>query len=111
MHIHVRKAVDFTPSLGTYIDTKLSALAKFIKPFDENDTAEISLEIVRTTKRHRKGDVFLVAADLKLPRRILRAEAYAEDVRTAIDQAKDMLRLEIKKYKTKREESRRAPRK
>ncbi|MGC9599253.1 MAG: ribosome-associated translation inhibitor RaiA [Minisyncoccia bacterium] len=102
MKINIKTNLDLTAPLRTYVDEKLVPLAKFIKKFDETGEAEIWLEISRTTRHHQKGDeVFLVVADLRLPRKILRAEEYADDVRKAIDRTKDTLRLEIEKYKTK----------
>lgn len=110
MKINIKKTTDFTPSLGKYIDDKLGSLGKFVKKFDESGEAEIWLEVSRTTRHHHKGDVFLAAADLRLPHKILRAEEYAEDIRTAIDNARDTLRLEIEKYKTRFTEQRRGKR-
>lgn len=101
MKINITKTTDYTPSLEIYIQEKLASLAKFIKKFDETGEAEIWLEISRTTRHHHKGEVFLAAADLRLPHKILRAEEYAEDARKAIDRARDTLRLEIEKYKTR----------
>lgn len=101
MKINIKAKTDLTPALKAYIEKKLAPLAKFIKRFDEKGDAEIWLEVSRTTRHHRKGDVFVAAADLRLPRKILRAEEYAEDIRIAIDRAKDTLRLEIGKYKTR----------
>ena len=100
MDINIKKSIDFTPALETFIEQKLMPLAKFIQPFDETGDAAIWLEISRTTKHHKKGEVYFAAADLRLPKKILRAEAYAEDIRKAIDEVKDTLRAEIKKYKT-----------
>src|SRR3989338_8370256 len=100
MRINI-KATDMTPSLRTYIDEKFGSLAKFVKHFDETGEAEIWLEVSRTSKHHRHGEVFRVAADLRLPRHILRAEEYAEDVRKAIDQSRKVLHSEIEKYRTK----------
>ncbi len=100
MNINIKKGIDLTPALETYIKKKLLPLVKFVKPFDETGEAAIWLEVSRTTKHHRKGEVYFAAVDLRLPKKIIRAEAYAEDVRKAIDEAKDTLRLEIKKYKT-----------
>lgn len=111
MKINITKASDMTPSLQTYIDDKLGSLAKFVKHFDERGEAEIWLELSRTTEHHRKGEVFKVAADLRLPKKILRAEEYAEDIRVAIDHARNTLHLEIEKYKTKLEKPRREQRK
>ena len=107
MKINIKKTSDLTPSLETYIENKLMPLAKFVKHFDEKGDVEIWLEISRTTNHHKKGNVFKAAADLKLPKKILRGEADAEDIRTAIDQARNMLHMEIEKYKTKIEKNRR----
>ena len=108
MKINIKKTTDLiTPALETYIEEKLAPLAKFVKQFDETGEAAIWLEISRTTRHHRKGEVFLAAADLRLPHQILRAEEYAEDIRTAISQAKATLQMEIDKYKTKFLEHRR----
>ena len=94
--------LEITPPLQVYIEEKLVPLAKFIRKFEDAGEAELWLELSRTTRHHQKGgEVYLVVADLRLPRKILRAEEYAEDVRKAIDQVKDTMRLEIEKYKTK----------
>lgn len=108
MKINIKTNLDLTAPLRTYIDEKLAPLAKFLKKFDETGEAEIWLEVSRTTRHHGKGEeVFLAVADLRLPHKILRAEEYAADIRKAIDQARDTLRLEIEKYKTKFLEKRR----
>lgn len=101
MKITIKKTTDLTPSLETYIEEKLAPLGKFVKKFDDTGEAAIWLEISRTTQHHRKGEVFKAAADLRLPHKILRAEEYADDIRKAIDQAKDTLRQEIDKYRTR----------
>lgn len=92
--------MDLTPSLMDYLEEKLLPLAKFVKHFDETGEAEIWLEISRMSSHHKKGDVFKAAVDLRLPKKILRAEEYEKDIHTAIDKARNTLRLEIAKYKT-----------
>ena len=100
MKIVIKKNLDITPSLNVYIERKLAPLAKFVKKFEEEGDLELRLELARTTRHHQKGEeVFWAAADLGLPRKVIRAEEYAEDVRKAIDRVKDTLRLEIEKYK------------
>ena len=92
--------IDLTPSLNLYVEKKLLPLAKFVKRFDETGEAEVWLEVSRLTKHHRKGEVFAASADLRLPKKILRAESTATDVHAAIDEVKDELHAEIQKYKT-----------
>lgn len=108
MNINIKKNLDLTLALRIYVEKKLAPLAKFIKKFDETGEAELWLELSRTTRHHGKGgEVFLAVADLRLPRKILRAEEYADDIRKAIDQARGTLYVEIEKYKTRLEKSER----
>ena len=92
--------LDLTPSIKEYCDEKIGSLTKFVKRYDAEGTAEVWLEIGRTTKHHHKGPVFRAEADLRLPGKILRAEQEDTDVRAAIDRIRTKLRLEILKYKT-----------
>ncbi len=100
MKITIRtKEVDLTSPLNQYINQKIGSLSRFVKSFDKEGVAEIWLEISRTTKHHRQGKVFRAEANLRLPGKILRAESENWDIRIAIDQIKDKMQREIKKYK------------
>lgn len=102
MRINIKATnLDLTPSLRTYIEEKLGPLVKFIKRFDEAGVAELWIEAARTTRHHRHGDVFMAEADLRLPKKVLRAAEHRGDVREAIDALKKTLKLEIDKYTTK----------
>ncbi len=108
MKISVKAAgFELTPSLNIYIENKLGSLSKLIKRFDEEGVAELWLDLSRTTRHHHKGEVFRAEADLRLPRKILRAQKEAGDIRAAIDMLKGALRLEIDKYKTRSHKIRR----
>ena len=108
MKINIKKNLDLTPALRDYMDEKLLPLAKFIKKYDATGEAELWLELSRTSQHHGKGEeVFLAVADLRLPKKILRAEEYADDIRKAIDQARNALHMEIEKYKTRIEKAER----
>jgi ribosomal subunit interface protein len=101
MDIIIKKNIDLTPALEAYLQEKFAPLDKFVTAFNKTNPSELSLEIKRTTNRHRKGPVYRAVAKLRLPRIMLRAEETADDVRVAIDAAKDTLREEIEKYKGK----------
>jgi ribosomal subunit interface protein len=104
MNIITKKSLDVTEPLEQYIEEKLAPLARFIEPFEKEGDAELHLEVSRTTHHHRKGDeVFMAAANLTLPGKVLRGEATADDIRKAIDEVRNMLLMEIKKYKTQHE--------
>ena len=56
------------------------------------------LEVTRTTRHHGKGDdVFVAVAHLRLPKKVIRAEEYADSMRLAVDRVRDTLKLEIEK--------------
>lgn len=93
--------IEVTPALKTFIDRKLEPLGKFVKKFEKEDEAEFFLEISRTTKHHHKGLVFRAEANLKIGGTMLRAEANAENARTAIDALKDELKQEVLRFKEK----------
>ncbi len=94
------KTIDLTPALRDYAEEKMGSLEKYIQRFDDEGVAEITLTLARTTMHHRKGDVFEAIADLRLPKKILRATEETTDIRAAIDAVKDKLHVEIEKYKT-----------
>ena len=93
--------VDLTPSLKDYIEMRFAPFEKLIARFDPAGGAEIWVEVSRTTQHHKHGDVFRVVGNLKLPGKLLRAEETAPDPRAAIDAVKNILKIEIEKYKTK----------
>ncbi len=102
MKIITKKTLEVTEPLEVYIEEKLMPLAKFIEPFDRDGSVELHLEVSRTSQHHRKGEeVFMACADLSLPGKVLRGEATAADIRRAIDEARNILHMEIQKYKTK----------
>ena len=101
MKIIITKNIELTPEIEDNLEKKMMPLAKLIKPFERNGERELRMEVGRITKRRSKGDMFSVVANLSLPGKVLRADESAEDLRSAIDLARDVLRREIEKYKTK----------
>ena len=95
--------LDLTPSIKTFIDTKVGALDKYLKRFEAEGELELRVEIARTTRHHRHGEVFMAELNLQVPGKLLRAVKEDEDVRTAIDGAREILKLEIEKYKTQKD--------
>ncbi len=99
--------LDLTPAFRTYIERRLLPLEALIKRFDPEGEAELRVEVERTTRHHRHGEVYLASATLRLPKQVLRAEETDEEPHAAVDAVRDTLRREIRKYKTKFAERRR----
>ncbi len=93
--------LDLTPSLSTYIEDKLGDLARLVKKFDSEGSADMRVEVARTTRHHHKGEVFMAEINFHLGGRTLRISENGEDIRKAIDAAKHKLQIEIKKFKSK----------
>ncbi len=60
---------------------------------------EAFVEIARTTKHHRHGDVFRAEVNIKIGGKILRAQMQGGDIRVAIDGAREELKMELQKEK------------
>lgn len=93
--------LDLTPPFKIYIERRFMPLGALIKRFDPGEEAELRIEVSRTTRHHRHGEVYFAAVTLRLPKQVLRAEEYADEPHAAVDAAKDTLAREIKKYRTK----------
>ncbi|MBI3589258.1 MAG: ribosome-associated translation inhibitor RaiA [Candidatus Liptonbacteria bacterium] len=94
--------LDLIPSLRTYIENKLSILARLVKKFETEGEADLRIEVARTTQHHHKGEVFMAEVNFHLSGRTLRATETSNDIRRAIDIVKHKLHLEIEKFKEKR---------
>lgn len=80
-----------------WVEKKIGSLEKFLKKIDPL-AVEARVEIGKPSKHHRKGQVWYAEANLKIPGRLLRATSTGKDLRTAINQVKDELQEQIKKY-------------
>ena len=98
------KAIDLelTPAIHEYIETKIGSLDHFLKRFETDDEIKVFVEIARTTHHHKSGAVFCAEASFSMGKKLLRAEHSDWDIRVAIDEVKDRLQQEIKKYKDKK---------
>jgi len=101
--------IELSPSLKKYIEEKIGELEKFIQVAGKKDQSldkgkppyEAWVEIERTTRHHRKGRIFRAECQIGLPGRSARAESVRVNIHLAIDEVKDELQRELKKYKDK----------
>jgi ribosomal subunit interface protein len=68
-----------------------------------DERTDIRVEIERIKKGQKKGRIFRAEVQFSLPGRVLiRAEAVADNIRTAVEKARDRLARRIKRYKGKK---------
>lgn len=111
MNINIKGTnIELSPAVCAYIERKIGEISKFIQNFDEvqeidirkKSNVEAWVEVERTTKHHKKGSVFRAEVQIRLPGKTnIRAESTQWDLHVAIDQVKDELQRQIKKYKGK----------
>ena len=103
------KYTQFQPAddIEEYALKRLGSLERFLKSFEKNSEITMFTEIARSTKHHRKGDVFYAEAMFQTNGKLIRAEATGPDIRLALDEVKEKLKKEIRRYKDKRIEARR----
>ena len=102
--------LELTPAIREYAESKIGSLERFLKRFETNaklwrggkSKIEAFIEIARTAKHHRKGDIFYAEATLLIGKKILRAEHSDWNMRVAINKMKEKLCQEISKYKEKK---------
>jgi len=91
--------IELSNSVYQYINDKIGGLDRFVKNVSP---VECWVEVERTTKHHRSGDIFRAEAQIKLPGSYgIRAESTEWDLHQAIDEVKDELQQQLKKYKGK----------
>lgn len=90
-----------TPDIEEYVYRRVNSLEKNLRNFLGNRIIAIFVEIARTTKHHRHGNVFYAEGMLTLPGKTIRATHTDIDIYAAIDGMKEKLKAEIRKYKEK----------
>jgi len=106
-----QKNLSLTPSIRSYIDSKLvRPVKKILKRVAREDLPILEIEIARTTMHHRKGLIFYAEANLSAGKSLIRVEAADIDIHAAIDALKDELvrRLTARKDKETTIERKRA---
>jgi ribosomal subunit interface protein len=84
--------ISLTPSISGYIEKKLNS---FHKLFRETDEVLISVEVGRTTKHHKSGDIFRAEIQIVVNGQTYYAVSETGDLYAAIDEAKDEVVREL----------------
>jgi putative sigma-54 modulation protein len=92
--------MQITPSIREYLYKKLDAIEKFTAANDESAMCDV--ELGKTTKHHKNGDVFRTEINLHIKGKNLRAVAEMDDLFASIDIAKDEMIRELQSNKDKK---------
>lgn len=93
--------LELTPAIKEYIEEKIGSCEDLISRFEEKNELTVFCELARTSRHHTHGDVFYAEVTLGLPGKTICVDAESSDARAAVDAVKDLLKLELRKYKEK----------
>lgn len=89
--------VNLTNSIVETIEKKLLSLSRFTEKHDP--AAEMTVEVGKLTKHHKKGHVWRAESNLRFSGKLLRAEATHEGLYASIDELRDDLLRQIRGLK------------
>ena len=92
--------LELTSEIKDYLNEKIGGLEKFKQGL--NGSVIARAEVGTTTAHHRQGKIFRAEVNLNVPKgnqKVLRAVAERENLFEAIDEVKDKLQRELKKYR------------
>jgi len=78
-------------------------LDKILLTGPNQDAGLATVELGRTTKHHKHGDIFRAEVNLNWSGQHFRTEAESNDLYVAIDEVKDKLMQEVKIWRKKKE--------
>lgn len=103
MNINIKtKDLELTDAIESYLAKKLESLGKFMKSFNQ-EAIIADVELGKTTRDQRTGDIFRAEINLEIGGELLRAEAETESIYASIDEVRDQIEEEIKKFKEKKD--------
>jgi ribosomal subunit interface protein len=100
MNINIKTTnITLKPELEAYLSKKLLSLKKIIDLDADNAFAQV--ELGKTTKHHKSGNIFIAEINLRVGRRRFRVVSQQADIYAAIDGMKDELSQDIKSKQEK----------
>lgn len=92
---------ELTPALKDYVGLKLGRLKKLLVKMERDQEFLLRVEIGKTTRHHKKGNIFYAEANLDIGNNVLRAESENWNTRLAINEVHRELERRISKFKGK----------
>ncbi len=91
------KDIELTEAIRSAVEDKMAKLGPLVERFGESVTAEV--EVGKTTGHHNKGAHFRAEVHVRLPGKLIYADAENEDMYMAVREARDKTKRQINDYK------------
>lgn len=94
MNINIKTtALDLTPAISEYVEKRFDAITKF---FIDDTTAQIDVELAKTTNHHKNGDIFRAEIHIVAKGINTYVSSEKEDLYMAIDTVRDEVLRNVK---------------
>ncbi len=92
--------IELTEALKEYVRMRIGSLQRLLQSYELSGERCVFVELSRQTG-HKKGEgVFYAEAMVELPlKKVVRAERTGSDLHAVIDKVKDVMKMELTKYK------------
>ena len=94
------KNTTISESIQILVETKIKALERFVSRFNAS-AVEARIEVGKPSRHHHTGPVFYAEVNLKIPGKLLRAEAVNLDLASAVNETFKEMERQIKDHKEK----------
>jgi putative sigma-54 modulation protein len=91
------KNIDLTAAIRDFVESKMATLDAKVARFGTAVSAEV--EVGKTSQHHKKGPVFRAEVHVRLPNKLVYAEAKNYDLYIAINDAKKEAERQVVAYK------------
>ncbi len=91
------KEIDLTDAIVAAVQEKMDKLEALLERF--GDAVSVEVEVGKTTQHHAKGPFFRAEVHVRLPNKLIYADAQDEDMYMAVREARDKAKRQIVDYK------------
>jgi ribosomal subunit interface protein len=100
MNIHIKTiGISLTPSISDYVNKRLESTERFLV---NDPSADCAVEVGKSTKHHKNGDVFRAEIHIVAAHRDIYAKSEQSDLYAAIDAVRDEVMHRLTSDKGKR---------
>jgi putative sigma-54 modulation protein len=92
------KNIDLTPSIKEFVDGKVGTIHKLLN-HKAGELAEARVEVGKPSRHHQSGFVFYAEINLKVGSKLWRATAEHLDLYMAIDEVREKIEVQLRKFK------------
>lgn len=98
------KNFEITPAISDYVEKRVTNLSKLLSAIEAaGGEILINFEVGKNSEHHKSGDVFISDCNVKIDGKNFHYSSQKEDLYQSIDEVKESLYEEIRRFKERRQ--------